>query len=89
MVSGMGYIFGAMFGVSPVTANAGDSVALWVRGIYTMPKAAGIATTIGQVINWDNTNHVATTGAGTKIGVATSVQAAGDATVDVRLNAAW
>ncbi len=96
MVDGRCYIFPAggstgIFGVSPVDAAAGDTVALWTEGIFTFPKAAGDAPAVGTQIYWNPANNNATitaTGA-FKIGVNTKAALAGDATIEVRLSGSF
>jgi predicted RecA/RadA family phage recombinase len=91
MVGGQAYVFGAMIGISAVTEPAGTPLcALWVVGIFRMPKAAGLVTTMGEKLYYNAaTNTVTATNTDAPLGVATSIQAAGDATVDVRLGGAF
>jgi predicted RecA/RadA family phage recombinase len=89
VVSGNGYLFGAMFGIAMTSANAGDRFTLGVEGVWQLPKAAAQAWTIGQIVNWDNAAKNVTTGAGTKIGVAAAAAASADAFGEVRLNESW
>jgi predicted RecA/RadA family phage recombinase len=92
MVSGNVYVFGSMIGVAGSNANIGDSIALWVVGVFRLPKAAG-ALTIGAPVYWDSVagNVTATVGTNTKLGVVAQAvaPAAGDPTVDVRLGGAF
>jgi predicted RecA/RadA family phage recombinase len=88
VVSGLGYLFGAMFGVATTSAAAGVAFELGVEGVWQLPKATG-AWTVGQIVNWDNAAKNVTTGAGTKIGVAAAAAASGDTLGEVRLNESW
>jgi len=92
VLSGHPYLFGSLFGISAVDADAGSTFALWVRGVYNnMPKATGAAWTFGEAIYWDDTakNCTGTATGNTKIGVATKAAASGDTTGEVRLNGAF
>ena len=85
-MSGVGYQMGVLFGVCAVDTAAGLSFALWVRGVYTLPKAAG-AVAFGAALYWDNVAHDLTTtvGSNQKVGVCTKPALAGDAIVEIRL----
>lgn len=92
MSSGVGYIFGSMFGISPVDATVGESVALWVGAeLYTLPKTAATASNdfaVGEAVYWDDTNKVACKSASgmVKIGVCSAKAASLATSVEVRLN---
>jgi predicted RecA/RadA family phage recombinase len=98
MVAGRCYIFPAggtagIFGVSPVDAAIGDTVALWTEGIFTFTKAAGQAwAALGAQIYWDPSANCATTvstAPNFKIGVNTKTAVAGDANGEVRLSGSF
>ena len=92
VVSGQGYIIGAVFGVSPVTANQGDSVDFWLVHCHQLPKAANEGwPNLGVAVYWDNAAKVATltAGANQKIGIVDEVAAAADVRGTVRLNGAF
>lgn len=93
ITAGSGLLVGSMFGVAPINGNSGDTIPLWVVGVFTLAKNSAEAWTVGQAIYWDNTNKVVTSasaaGANTKIGVATAVAANPSATGNVRLNGAF
>jgi predicted RecA/RadA family phage recombinase len=86
VVSGGGFLVGALFAVALVTAASGAAVEGKTTGVFDLAKAAG-AVTAGQKIYWDNTakNCTTTSTSNTLIGVATQAAASGDATVRVRL----
>jgi predicted RecA/RadA family phage recombinase len=88
VISGTGYLIGALFGVAVVSADAGVTFPLRVVGVYTLPKATGEAWTEGALVYWDNTNkRLTTTSSGnTKVGTAVSAAASGDTTGIARLN---
>jgi predicted RecA/RadA family phage recombinase len=89
-VSGGAYLIGAgIFGVAVTDSVAGDTVSLRRVGQYTgMPKAAGAAWVVGDVLYWDNTafNFTKTSASNSRVGVAASIQASGDTTGDVLLD---
>lgn len=89
-VSGNAYLVGAaIFGVAVTDSVAGDTVSLRRVGQFTgMPKAAGAAWAVGDILYWDNAafNFTKTATANTRVAVAASVQIAGDTTGDVLLD---
>ncbi|MET3892789.1 putative RecA/RadA family phage recombinase [Bosea sp. OAE506] len=87
VVSGTGYLIGALFAVAVHSAAAGVEFTGQTEGVVTLPKATG-AITQGALVYWDNAaKNVTTTSAGnTKIGYAAAAQLSGDATVNVRLH---
>jgi predicted RecA/RadA family phage recombinase len=50
VVSGQDYLIGSLFGVSPVTAAAGVSISLWLKGVFTMVKNSAEAWTVGALV---------------------------------------
>jgi len=88
--SGDGVLLGSLFGVAANDVAIGDQGVLRLEGVYSLPKAASQAWTVGAKVYWDDTNKVCTTTAtGNKlIGVATAAVAGGatDTTGTVRLN---
>ena len=95
LVAGTGYVFG----VAVNTQNQGESMEIVVEGVFDLAKDASTFAN-GDYVYWDNTNKVttSTTTGNKKIGAAvlsqpSGVNAAGgnsaDATVRVRLNAAF
>lgn len=88
VVSGSGYLIGAIFGVAQVSAAAGEDVTFAVTEVWDLPKVAGTAFAIGDVLYWDATagNLTKTSSGNTKVGAA--VAAAGSAATvgRVRLN---
>lgn len=89
VASGAGALVGTLFGVAQTAAASGEQVPLVVRGVFTLPKAASQAWTVGAAIYWDNTAKVCTTvtTSNTLIGKATAAVAngAGDVLGDVWL----
>jgi len=78
--------------VSAVAANAPGAFA--TEGVYRLPKLAADAIGIGDAVRWDHVQGVITTatvGAGNAViasaGYAFSAAAAGDAFIDVKINA--
>lgn len=87
LVSGAGFLVGAIFAVASTDAATGATVVGVTRGVFDLPKAAG-AIAQGQKVYWDNAaSNLTTTAAGNMlIGVATQGAAAGDATARMKLN---
>lgn len=89
-LSGNAYLIGAaIFGVAVTDSVAGDTVSLRRLGQFTgMPKAAGAAWAVGDILYWDNTafNFTKTSAGNTRVGSAASVQASGDTAGDVLLD---
>lgn len=89
VVSGTGYLIGALFVVATITAAVGTQFEGVVVGSVYLPKASG-AWTEGALLYWDNTAKNVTTvsTSNTRIGCAAAVggQASGDTTGLVRLN---
>ena len=86
LLSGAGFLVGAIFAVASVDAAQGATLSGVTRGVFDLPKAAG-AVTQGQKLYWDNTafNVTTTSTNNTQIGVATAAAASGDATARVKL----
>lgn len=86
LVSGAGFLVGAIFAVASNTVESGDPVAGVTEGVFDLPKAAG-AVTAGQKLYWNNTAFNLTTTAtdNTLVGAATQAAASGDATARVKL----
>ncbi|MBI1383041.1 MAG: DUF2190 family protein [Planctomycetaceae bacterium] len=91
VVSGRGVRIGVMFGVAATNAAQTVPVALHVTGVYTLPKATGVAWTVGVRLFWDASNSNVSTVATGKlaIGVAEAAAASGDTSGRVRLSGAW
>lgn len=89
VVSGQGYLIGAVFVVATVTAAAGAKFAGCVMGVFELPKTGSQAWAEGQKIYWDNANARADSDSsvGPFIGCATAAVAngAGDTTGTVCL----
>lgn len=60
VVSGQGVLVGDLFGVALDNASSGADVALAVRGVWSLPKAAG-SINPGVRVFWDNTAGRVTT----------------------------
>lgn len=88
MTAGLVYIFGSMFGVSANTNLAGDTGVIWTEGVFSLPKVAAQAWTVGIPIYWDPAVGLATSVAAAlvKIGVATDIAANPTSVGNVRLN---
>ena len=91
VLSGGVVIKGAIIGVSNVDAAEGDTIAVDVEGVFSLPKVAALAINQGDAVYWDNANGVVTKTAGgnTKPGVATESVPNPSPSVPVRLNGAF
>ena len=91
VASGDVVIKGAIVGVSNTDAAEGETFALDVVGVFTLPKVAALAITQGDAVYWDSANKVVTKTAGgnTKLGVATESVPNPSPSVPVRLNGAF
>lgn len=91
VLSGGVVIVGSIVGVSNVDAETGETFALDVVGVFTLPKVSALAINQGDAVYWDATNKVVTkTASGnTKLGVATESVPNPSPSVNVRLNGAF
>src|SRR4051812_12960701 len=86
VLSGDPLIIGVAFGVAQYDAPAGGQVEADVEGVYSLPKAAGVALAFGARVYWTAAGNATGTATGnTLIGFAARPALAGDARVDVRL----
>ena len=89
VVSGQGFMSGALFGVAMYDAAVGLPVEAGVVGCWTLPKPNTVVTFgEGAAVFWDNATGLCKASATGffKIGAATGAAAATDATVNVRLD---
>lgn len=79
---------GSIIGVAQGDAALGSSVDVATSGVWSLPKVAADAVTLGAVVYWNATSKLATiTASGnTKLGVAVEAAAASTGTVKVRLS---
>lgn len=85
IVSGSIVQVGAMAGISTGTYATGETAVINLCGVYVVPKAAG-AVTVGAKLYSDGAGAATTTvGTNVFLGYAFTAQAAGDATVRVKL----
>ena len=89
--SGDVVIAGSIIGVANVDAEIGESFALDVVGVFTLPKTSALAIAVGDVLYYDAANSVVnkTASGNTKIGVAVTAAANPSPSVNVRLNGAF
>jgi len=87
IASGQFVLIGTIGGVAINAIPNGSTGAVRVKGVFSVPKAAG-AVTQGAKLYWDAANSVLTTTASgnTIVGVAAAAAQSGDATVQVLLN---
>lgn len=93
VVSGNGFLLGAIFGIAAGDALMGEDAEATLVGVFDLTKAASQAWVVGDKVYWDDTNKVATktATANTLIGVAI-VAVGGGATETigrVRLNGSF
>lgn len=88
VVSGGGYLIGALFVVALTTAASGELFAGAVVGVFELPNTNAHAPSAGAKVSWDTTTgRVLAPGSGkVPIGVAVKAAAGTDATVLVRLD---
>lgn len=86
--SGDFLVVGNMTGVAQGAGVADDTIAIVRRGVFTLPKLAAQAWTVGQRVYWDAGNSRMTTVASgnTLVGVAAAVAADPSDTGDVLLD---
>jgi len=89
-VSGVGVKVGSLFGVAAFDAAQGETVEIVTEGVFDLAKD-GNSVTVGEKLYWNDVSKVVTVTASTNllIGVALMAAAAGDATVRIRLTAAF
>ena len=94
VVAGQPVVVGAHLGVANSAADAGAPVDVTLTGVFTVPKSAGVAFTVGQPLMWDASAKafaaVGTAAAGDVTGVATAFApaASGDTQAQVRFSGA-
>jgi predicted RecA/RadA family phage recombinase len=88
LLSGAGFLVGAIFAVAVFDAAQGDAVEGRTEGVFTLPKTAAQAWTQGQKIYWDPVNKRCDSDGtvGPLIGAATEPAANPSGTGTVRLN---
>ena len=87
VLSGAGFLIGALFAVAMAAALSGKDVRGRTRGVYDLKYGVAATASVGDVIYWDNTNKnvTKTSGGNTKIGLCVMAAGSGDATMRVRL----
>lgn len=87
VVSGEGFIIGAIFAVASTTAAGGTPVVGVTEGVFDLPKDSTAVFAVGDKVSWDDANHRCDTpGTGLyPIGVAVAAAGNGAATVRVKL----
>lgn len=88
VLSGGGFVVGALFAVACTDAANGAQVEGKTVGVYDLPKAAAVNWLAGAKLYWDNAakNVTNVVGANTLIGVALNARVNADANCIVRLN---
>lgn len=91
VTSGAVVVAGSIIGVSNVDADIGDTFALDVVGVFTLPKVNALAIAVGDTLYYDAATKLVnkTASGNTKIGVAVSAAANPSPSVNVRLNGAF
>lgn len=74
-----------LIGVAHADGAIGETVALGVRGVYTVPKD-GVAKAFGDRCFWDGSQVTLTATANRYIGLCAKAALAGDATVQILLD---
>lgn len=89
VVSGQPLLVGAsLFGICGADAASGQTVAVWTRGVYSVPKATGQTWTVGATLFWDNTagKFTSVSNSTAKVAAAVTAAASADTVGTVRLN---
>lgn len=86
--SGQPVIAGDIRGIAQGDATSGSQVDVATSGVWTLPKVAADAFTLGAPVYWNSTSKLATATASgnTKLGVAVEAAAASTGTVKLRLS---
>lgn len=86
--SGDGVVVGQIFGVASNTAETGEAVAIATEGVYSFPKVAADAFSIGEPAYFDESEGLVTVTASGNVAIGVAIEAAGAgvATVNVRLD---
>lgn len=81
-------VVGAFAGVAAIDAKAGEAVEVDLAGVFSLPKAVGVAIGAGEKVYWDATAKAVTNVAADnrQIGAATVAALAAAASADVRLD---
>lgn len=89
LASGEAFLIGSRLAVALGDAAIGDTVAVAVKGVYSVPKLSTDVIPQGTPIYWDDTNNrlTLTDTSNTLAGYAASAAASGDTTVNIALNA--
>lgn len=69
--SGDGVLVGKLFGVSQITAKAGEMITIDREGVWDLPKTEAQAWGLGDVLYWNGAEVTSTASGNTKIGYAT------------------
>ena len=87
VASGDPVLVGAIFGIANYSAATGVDVEIDTVGVFTLPKAAGVAWAIGDIVFWDAGAKNLTKSAGDNlvVGTATTAAASGDAVGNVKV----
>lgn len=89
VVSGNGYLIGALFVIATSTAAAGVKFAGDTEGVFTLPKTLNEGALIeGQPVYWDvaNAKFSIDSSLGLNIGTVAAAALTGDATASIRLH---
>lgn len=88
--SGSGVLVGNLFGIAAGDAAIGADLDLVTVGVFTMPKVATDAFTVGAPVYWDDTAKLVTTddntGNNPEVGLAVTAAGNPSGSVNVRLH---
>lgn len=89
VASGVGYLFGTLFGVATADVANGVAGPFLTEGVVTIGKTSALAIAVGDRVFWDATNKVVnkTTTAQQQVGVCVEAAANPSATVKIKLGA--
>ena len=88
--SGAGVLVGNLFGIAAGDAAIGEDLDVVTVGVFTMPKVATDAFTVGAPVYWDDAAKLVTTdddtGNNPEVGLAVTAAANPSGSVNVRLH---
>ena len=84
-VSGDGVMIASLFGVLSASGLSGETRAIEVEGVFSLPKLTTDVMALGAKVNWNNTNFEFQNATSTLDGAATVVEAAGNGDTEVKV----
>lgn len=87
ITSGQAVLVGSVLGVAVESAVSGESVAVQLEGVFTLPILGTDTPAVGAKLYWDagNSRLTTTVGSNTEAGIAFAAKATGITTVRIKL----